>query len=63
MSDRAARAVILERVMPSAPALAEQWCAFEAADRHGDRVDIDAAYVDAHLRDLVADQDLTRYIL
>ncbi len=46
---------VMERLLESV--------SFEAADRHGDRVDIDAAYVDAHLRDLVADQDLTRYIL
>ncbi len=36
---------------------------FEAADRAGDTVAIDAAYVDDHLKALVSDQDLTRYIL
>ncbi|MDH3688025.1 MAG: ATP-dependent protease ATPase subunit HslU [Gammaproteobacteria bacterium] len=36
---------------------------FEAADRPGEKVVIDAAYVDRHLKDLVADEDLARYIL
>jgi len=36
---------------------------FEAADRSGARVVIDSAYVDAHLADLVRDEDLSRYIL
>jgi len=36
---------------------------FEAADRMGLRVSIDAAYVDKHLGELVKDEDLTRYIL
>jgi ATP-dependent HslUV protease ATP-binding subunit HslU len=36
---------------------------FEAADRGGQTVIIDAAYVDAHLGELVKDEDLTRYIL
>jgi ATP-dependent HslUV protease ATP-binding subunit HslU len=36
---------------------------FEAADKSGDRVEIDAAYVDQHLRDLLEDEDLSRYIL
>jgi ATP-dependent HslUV protease ATP-binding subunit HslU len=36
---------------------------FEAADRGGDSVTIDAAYVDAHLGELVKDEDLSRYIL
>ncbi|NIR84709.1 MAG: ATP-dependent protease ATPase subunit HslU [Gammaproteobacteria bacterium] len=46
---------VMERLLESV--------SFEAADRHGHTVDIDAAYVDAHLRNLVANQDLTRYIL
>ena len=36
---------------------------FEAADRGGQSVVIDAAYVDAHLNALVQDEDLSRYIL
>jgi ATP-dependent HslUV protease ATP-binding subunit HslU len=36
---------------------------FEAADRAGQSVVIDAAYVDAHLKALVQDEDLSRYIL
>jgi ATP-dependent HslUV protease ATP-binding subunit HslU len=36
---------------------------FEAADRGGDAVVVDAAYVDGHLGELVKDEDLSRYIL
>jgi ATP-dependent HslUV protease ATP-binding subunit HslU len=36
---------------------------FEAADRGGQSVVVDAAYVDAHLAALVQDEDLSRYIL
>jgi len=36
---------------------------FEAADRGGQSVVIDAAYVDTHLKMLVQDEDLSRYIL
>ena len=36
---------------------------FEASDRSGDAVVIDAAYVDEHLSELAADEDLSRYIL
>jgi len=36
---------------------------FEAADKSGQEVSIDAAYVDAHLAELAADEDLSRYIL
>ena len=36
---------------------------FEAADRCGDQVVVDSDYVDLHLKDLVEDQDLSRYIL
>ncbi len=36
---------------------------FEAADRDGQGVEIDAAYVDRHLSDVMQDEDLTRYIL
>jgi ATP-dependent HslUV protease ATP-binding subunit HslU len=36
---------------------------FTAADRNGDELTIDAAYVDAQLGELVADEDLSRYIL
>jgi len=36
---------------------------FEAADRSGTSLTIDAAYVDAHLGKLVQDEDLSRFIL
>jgi ATP-dependent HslUV protease ATP-binding subunit HslU len=36
---------------------------FGAADRGGESVVVDAAYVDAHLGALVQDEDLSRYIL
>jgi ATP-dependent HslUV protease ATP-binding subunit HslU len=36
---------------------------FEASDRGGESCTIDAAYVDAHLGELVKDEDLSRYIL
>jgi len=36
---------------------------FEAADRNGVTVTIDAEYVEKHLGELVKDEDLTRYIL
>jgi ATP-dependent HslUV protease ATP-binding subunit HslU len=36
---------------------------FEAADRGGQSLVVDAAYVDEHLGALVEDEDLTRYIL
>jgi ATP-dependent HslUV protease ATP-binding subunit HslU len=36
---------------------------FEAADRGGARVDVDAGYVEEHLGALVKDEDLSRYIL
>jgi ATP-dependent HslUV protease ATP-binding subunit HslU len=36
---------------------------FEAADKGGENVTVDAAYVEAHLGSLVKDQDLSRYIL
>ncbi|MDH5516991.1 MAG: ATP-dependent protease ATPase subunit HslU [Gammaproteobacteria bacterium] len=36
---------------------------YEAADKPGITVDIDAAYVDHYLADLAQDQDLSRYIL
>jgi ATP-dependent HslUV protease ATP-binding subunit HslU len=36
---------------------------FEAADRTGHQVTVDAEYVDRHLGELVKDEDLTRYIL
>jgi ATP-dependent HslUV protease ATP-binding subunit HslU len=36
---------------------------FEASDRAGEGVTINAAYVDQQLADLVADEDLSRYIL
>jgi len=36
---------------------------FEAADRGGQAVVVDADYVDAHLAALAQDDDLSRYIL
>ncbi len=36
---------------------------FEAADRGSEKTRIDAAYVDQHLGSLIANEDLTRYIL
>ena len=36
---------------------------FEASDRAGSAVLVDAKYVDASLGELVRDEDLTRYIL
>ena len=36
---------------------------FDAADRSGQALCIDAAYVDEHLGELVKDEDLSRYIL
>ncbi len=36
---------------------------YEAADKNGVALTIDAAYVDKHLGELVKDEDLTRYIL
>ncbi|MGH6968999.1 MAG: ATP-dependent protease ATPase subunit HslU [Gammaproteobacteria bacterium] len=36
---------------------------YEAPDRAGSAIEVDAAYVDAHLGDLAEDEDLSRYIL
>jgi ATP-dependent HslUV protease ATP-binding subunit HslU len=36
---------------------------FDAPDRSGQAVTVDCAYVDAHLGELIKDEDLTRYIL
>ena len=36
---------------------------YEAADRGGDALTVDAGYVDEHLGELVKDEDLSRYIL
>jgi ATP-dependent HslUV protease ATP-binding subunit HslU len=36
---------------------------FDAADRSGESLHVDAAYVDEHLGELVRDEDLSRYIL
>jgi ATP-dependent HslUV protease ATP-binding subunit HslU len=46
---------VMERLLES--------LSFEAADRAGAEVVIDASYVDGHLADLVRDEDLSRYIL
>ena len=36
---------------------------FTAPDRSGDKVTVDAAYVDKHIGDLAKNADLSRYIL
>ena len=36
---------------------------FDAADRDGTTIEVDAAYVDRHLGALAKDEDLSRYIL
>ena len=36
---------------------------FEAADKSGQSLSIDATYVDEHLSELAQDEDLSRYIL
>ncbi|MCF6225846.1 MAG: ATP-dependent protease ATPase subunit HslU [Xanthomonadales bacterium] len=36
---------------------------YDAPERDGEKIKIDAAYVDQHLNDLAADEDLSRYIL
>ena len=36
---------------------------FDAADRSGTTIDVDAAFVDLHLGALAKDEDLSRYIL
>jgi ATP-dependent HslUV protease ATP-binding subunit HslU len=36
---------------------------YEAPDRSGEKFEIDAAYVDAHLEALAGNEDLSRYIL
>ena len=36
---------------------------YEAADRNNETINVDAAYVDGHLGELVKDEDLSRYIL
>ncbi len=46
---------VLERLLES--------ISFEAADRDGHSTRVDAAYVDEHLGELAADEDLSRYIL
>ena len=46
---------VLERLLES--------ISYEAPDHAGERVEIDAAYVDRHLGDLLANEDLTKYIL
>jgi ATP-dependent HslUV protease ATP-binding subunit HslU len=36
---------------------------FEASERRGEQIDIDAAYVSLRLDDFIKDEDLSRYIL
>ncbi len=46
---------VMERLLESV--------SFEASDRSGETLTIDAAYVDEHLGELMHDEDLSRYIL
>lgn len=46
---------VLERLLES--------MSFEAPDHAGETVSVDADYVDKHLSELLANEDLTRYIL
>ncbi len=46
---------VLERLMED--------ISYDASDRHGESVTIDADYVGKHLDELVADEDLSRFIL
>lgn len=46
---------VLERLMED--------ISYDASDRNGDSITIDAAYVSQHLDQLVADEDLSRFIL
>ncbi|RZQ55642.1 HslU--HslV peptidase ATPase subunit [Pseudidiomarina tainanensis] len=46
---------VLERLMEE--------ISFKASDLHGQRIEIDAAYVDRHLGELAQDEDLSRFIL
>ena len=46
---------IMERLMEE--------ISFEGPDKSGETLTIDAAYVDGKLKDLAADEDLSRYIL
>ena len=46
---------VMERLLESV--------SFEASDKAGSRVTIDAAYVEQHLAELSRDEDLSRYIL
>jgi ATP-dependent HslUV protease ATP-binding subunit HslU len=46
---------VMERLLESV--------SFEAADRSGQTVLVDRAYVDSHLSNLAEDEDLSRYIL
>ncbi len=46
---------VLERLMED--------ISYDASDLNGESVTIDAAYVSKHLDELVADEDLSRFIL
>ena len=46
---------VMERLLEQA--------SFEAADRNGTAIEVDAAFVDSHLAALAKDEDLSRYIL
>ncbi len=46
---------VMERLLEQA--------SFDAADRNGTKIEVDAAFVDSHLAALAKDEDLSRYIL
>ena len=46
---------VMERLLEQA--------SYDAADRNGSSIDVDAAFVDRHLGELAKDEDLSRYIL
>jgi ATP-dependent HslUV protease ATP-binding subunit HslU len=46
---------VMERLLEQA--------SYDAADRNGSSIEVDAAFVDRHLGELAKDEDLSRYIL
>ena len=54
-----------EKVIAEAGAMnyMEEDISFEASDRDGEKVDVDAAYVRHQLGEICEDEDLSRYIL
>ena len=49
------RHTVMERLLEQA--------SYDAADRNGSSIVVDAAFVDRHLGELAKDEDLSRYIL